>query len=110
MLLGMVVLLLAALALPIAAQDQPLGPGEGAPIVWPNFGGDPTNFNPLLINDASSQDVAVYLWPGFVGLDPQTGEIIPHAPFTIVDNWTVSDDGTTYTFKLRDDYKWTARP
>lgn len=104
-LFGVVVLALAALALPLTAQD--LGPGEGAPIIWPNFGGDPTNFNPLLINDASSQDVATYLWPGFIGINPQTGEIVPHAPFTIVDSWTVSDDGSVYTFKLRDDYKWT---
>jgi len=107
LLLGAVVGVLAVLAVPLYAQDQTLGAGEGAPVVWPNFGGDPTNFNPILTNDGPSQQIANFLFPGFVGIDPQSGEIVEHAPGTIADSWTVSPDGTVYTFKLRTDFTWT---
>jgi len=105
LLLGIVVLLLAALALPLSAQDQPAA-GEGAPIVWPNFGGDPTNFNPLLISDGPSQDIAVEMYPDFLRINPQTGSIDPNTPNAIASSWTVSDDGRVYTFTIRDDYVW----
>lgn len=104
LLLGVVVLLLAALALPLAAQD--VGAGEGAPIIWPNFGGDPTNLNPILVSDGPSQDVANLLFPDFVNINPQTGSIDPGTPGTIAASWTISDDGKVYTFTLRDDYVW----
>ena len=96
---------MAALAVPLSAQDS-INPGEGAPIVWPNFGGDPTTFNPILVSDDSSQKIALLLFPNFVALNPHTGTIDQHAPNQIVDSWTVSDDGKTYTFTLRNDYKW----
>ncbi|MEP7290717.1 MAG: ABC transporter substrate-binding protein [Chloroflexota bacterium] len=105
LLISIAVLLLAALALPLAAQDAP-GPGEGAPIVWPNFGGDPTNFNPIMINDGSSQIVANLIFPDFLRINAETGSIDPLTPRSIAESWTVSDDGRTYTFKIRDDYFW----
>ncbi len=104
LLLGMVTLLFAALALPLSAQD--LGPGEGAPVVWPNFGGDPTNLNPLLISDRPSQDIADVIFPDFIDINPQTGNIDPNTPNSIADSWTISEDSRTYTFHIRDDYFW----
>jgi peptide/nickel transport system substrate-binding protein len=99
-----VLLALLAIAIPAAAQD--VGPGEGAPIIWPNFGGDPTNINPLLISDGPSQDVAAFLWPNFLKINPETGAVEPGTRDQIVSDWTISDDGTVYTFSLRDDYFW----
>ena len=99
-------LLVALLALPASAQET-LGAGEGAPIVWPNFGGDPTNFNPLLISDGPSGDIARFIWPNFLKINVETGGYDAGAPDQIVDSWTISDDGTVYTFTLRDDYTWT---
>src|SRR3954451_894298 len=105
LLLSMVVLLIFVLAVPLSAQDT-IKPGEGAPIVWPNFGGDPTTFNPILVGDDASQKIALLLFPNFVALNPKTGTIDQHAPNQIVDSWVVSPDGKTYTFTLRSDYKW----
>ncbi len=104
--MAVVVLMLGALALPLSAQEATEAPGEGAPIVWPNFGGDPTTFNPLLAGDAASQQIASFLFPGFIGINPQTGTIDPHTPGNIADTWDVSSDGTVYTFHLRSDYVW----
>lgn len=82
------------------------GAGKGAPIVEPNFGGDITTLNPILIQDGSSADVAARLFPAFIGGDPDTGLPTPGARGAIVKEWTVSEDGLTYTFTLRDDWKW----
>ncbi len=103
--LGAAALLMGALALPLSAQDT-IAPGAGAPIVWPNFGGDPTTFNPILVGDDTSQKISLLLFPNFVALNPQTGTIDQHAPNQIVDSWTISPDGKTYTFTLRSDYNW----
>lgn len=40
-----------------------------------------------------------HLLDQLVRVDPVTGEIVPN----LAEAWTVSDDGTTYTFTLRDD-------
>ena len=98
-------LLLATIASPLVAQDT-LGPGEGAPIIFPNFGGDPTNLNPLLISDGPSQDIADLIFPFFLRINPETGNIDPNTPLAIASDWTISEDGRTYTFTIRDDYFW----
>ena len=99
-----VAIFVVAFAIPLSAQD--LGPGEGAPIVFPNFGGDPTNLNPLLISDGPSQDLSVLMFPDFLRINPQTGSIDPNTPRAIASDWTISEDGLTYTFTIRDDYTW----
>jgi len=104
LLLGLTVALLGALVVPTAAQ-QP-GPGEGGPIIWPNFGGDITTLNPLLINDNPSQTVANRIYPEFIGKDVVTKAYTPGNKGSMVTDWTVSDDGLVYTFKLRDDRTW----
>src|SRR5215213_8441832 len=87
-------LLLVTIASPLAAQDT-LGPGEGAPIIFPNFGGDPTNLNPLLISDGPSQDIADLIFPAFLRINPETGNIDPNTPLAIASDWTISEDGRT---------------
>ncbi|PJF26979.1 MAG: hypothetical protein CUN53_05800, partial [Phototrophicales bacterium] len=61
-------LLLTALVIPASAQET-LGAGEGGPIIYPNFGGDPTTFNPLLSNDGGSAAVIARMFPAFIGID-----------------------------------------
>lgn len=102
---GLLLLFIAVVAVPASAQD--VAPGEGAPIVWPNFGGDPQNLNPLLISDQPSQDIANLIFPAFIAINPQTGSIDPGTPGTLATDWTISEDGRTYTFTLRDDWTWT---
>ena len=58
--------------------------------------------NPILSNDASSDDVHALLFGAALKTDPFTGEIIPD----LTEGWEVSEDGLTYTFKVRDGVYW----
>jgi peptide/nickel transport system substrate-binding protein len=91
---------------PAMAQEAPLGPGEGQPIILGNFGGDITTTNPLLVNDGSSQDVVSRLFPVFIGSDPDTGVETPGVPNSLATEWSFSEDGRTLTIKLRTDRVW----
>ncbi|MEP7286783.1 MAG: ABC transporter substrate-binding protein [Chloroflexota bacterium] len=103
------VMLFSVMARPAAAQTptpKPLGPGEGGPVIEPNFGGDITTLNPILVADGSSQTVVNRLFPGLIGIDTETGLPKPGGLGGLATKWTISDDGTVYTFTLRDDWKW----
>jgi peptide/nickel transport system substrate-binding protein len=92
------------IALPALAQD--LGPGEGDPIIWPNFGGDIATLNAILAQDGSSTRVIARLFPNFLDVDTNTGNFGSDLPNQIVTDWSISEDGLTYTFNLRDDWAW----
>ena len=103
-----IVVVAAALALtamliaPVAAQDM----GSGGPIIEPNFGDDPTTFNPIIANDGTSYDVINRMFPDFIGVDSATVQYMGGAKGALVSNWNIADDGVTYTFHLRDDMVW----
>lgn len=103
-----IVVIAAALALtamliaPVAAQDM----GSGGPIIEPNFGDDPTTFNPIIANDGTSYDVINRMFPDFIGVDSATVQYMGGAKGALVSNWNIADDGVTYTFHLRDDMVW----
>jgi len=92
------------LAIPALAQE--VGPGEGAPVIWPNFGTDIATLNPILAQDGSSNRVIARLYPAFLGVDSETGNFGQGIPAQLVDTWEISEDGTVYTFRLRDDLSW----
>mgnify|MGYP005854394783 CR=1 FL=1 len=99
--------LLVALATSVAC---PLAHAEGGPVAQTN--GDPTTLNtrldepgtldPALVEDAGAWMVAEQLFLGLVDLDDVTGAVLPE----LATSWTVSPDGTAYTFTLRSDAKW----
>ena len=60
---------------------------------------DPPSLDPAQITDNLSEAVACNLFRGLVTLDPETLAIAPG----VASSWTVSPDGRTYTFRLRDD-------
>ncbi|OXS62823.1 hypothetical protein B1A99_01900 [Cohnella sp. CIP 111063] len=62
---------------------------------------EPPSLDPALMTDAQSSIVASGLYDGLTRLNP---EGVPEP--AIAKEWTMSDDGKTYTFKLRDDAKW----
>lgn len=90
----------------VTPADGTLGAGEGAPIVEPNFGGDISTLNPILVGDGSSQDVVNRLFPVLIAADPDTGLPVKAGDGGLALDWSISEDGLVYTFKLRDDWKW----
>lgn len=63
----------------------------------------PSNLNPILSADSPSSDVHRWFFPRLIGLDANTGALVPTEMAT---RWEVSDDGLTWTFYLRDGVVW----
>jgi peptide/nickel transport system substrate-binding protein len=102
LLLGVVLALLAVLAIPVAAQE-----GEGGTIVGSTFGSSGADtLNPVFCLDVVCQRLVSLLYPGFVAVDPPSATVQPGAPGGLATGWTVSDDGLVYTFTLRNDWNW----
>jgi len=64
----------------------------------------PNTLDPILVSrfDRSAQDLVENLFVGLTRFDPLTQTVEPAA----AESWTVSDDGMTWTFTLRDDLHW----
>lgn len=79
------------------------------PVSWAQNGetvvirglGNITTFNPVLAGDGASFQAYSLLWPPPFEVDSTTGEVIPG-----LTSWTISEDGLTYTFTIRDDAVW----
>lgn len=111
-LVGMLVLLL--LSTMAGAQGQ--SPALPKPKVAANapeigkFGGtyivaqisDPRTFNPIVVQDTASGAVTNAFSDGLVEQNYITGEIEP----ALAESWTVSQDGRTWVFTLRDKLQW----
>ena len=65
--------------------------------------GDLNRTDPALVDDANSSYVLQQIFEGLVTLKPGSGsEIVGQ----LADSWTISDDGLTYTFKLKSGIKF----
>ncbi len=103
-----IILLLAfvsLIAVSANAQDE-----TGGILIGTNFGGDPTNMNPLISNNTVELALNEFLFPSLFNIDPETRSPMK-AGRNDQDNglaldWTISDDGLVYTFSLRDDVTW----
>ncbi|WP_241209341.1 ABC transporter substrate-binding protein, partial [Streptococcus sp. DD11] len=62
---------------------------------------DPENLNYLISSKASTTDLTANLIDGLLENDTY-GNLVP----SIAEDWTVSQDGLTYTYKLRKNAKW----
>ena len=65
------------------------------------FGADPTTFNYLLDYSGDNTNVITNLVDGLLEND-NYGNLVP----ALAEDWNVSKDGLTYTYKLRQDAKW----
>ena len=63
---------------------------------------EPESLDPAKIQGNVEHRLFEGLFEGLIAFDPETAEGIPG----VAESWTVSDDGTVYTFKLRQDAKW----
>lgn len=104
---GAALTLVGALAIaPVMAQDS----GQGGIIIEGNLGGDPATFNPIIASDTASRRITGFLFPGFVNVNVDEAVIAPFsegvAAGGIVNDWTISEDGTVYTFNLREGLAW----
>lgn len=102
----LLVAMVAATVVPAFAQES----GTGGVIIEGNAGGDPAHFNPILTSDTASQRIAGFLFPGFVNVNAETADYSAFAPPLaaggIVQDWTVDETGTVYTFNLRQGLTW----
>lgn len=60
---------------------------------------EPSTYIPRAVMDYYSATVLTQITEGLVGFDPQTLKIIPK----IASKWSKNNDGTVYTFTIRDD-------
>ncbi len=67
-----------------------------------NLSTEPPTLDPALATDTTSVDLDRNLFIGLTDFDPVTGAVTP----MLATSWDVSDDGTVYTFHLRDDIPW----
>jgi oligopeptide transport system substrate-binding protein len=81
-----------------AGQQQ----AAAAPLTLNMSSTEPGSLDPALATDTSSSTVIEQLFIGLVDLDDETSEVRPE----LANAWTVSPDGTVYTFTLRSDVSW----
>jgi len=70
-------------------------------VLYRGNGGDPVSLDPALAEDVHSFNILTDLYEGLVA-ESATGEVVPG----VAESWTISEDGLTYTFKLRDGARW----
>jgi oligopeptide transport system substrate-binding protein len=74
---------------------------EPVTLYW-NWSTEPPSADPSLATDTTSVDLIRNIFVGLTQFDPVTGEVLPY----LATEWDVSEDGLTWTFKLRDDIAW----
>ena len=89
--------LAAAVALAACRAGGPDAEGPGRNVLHLYFGVDPASLDPIQAVDVYRGQMVVYLYDGLVRLDD--GKPVGN----LAERWEISDDGTVYTFHLRDD-------
>jgi len=90
--------LLPALAAMLLASASPVWAAGALTYVVNN---ESAKYDPGTTAETFATPIIGNAFEGLVKYDPE-GAIIP----ALAESWTISDDGLTYTFKLRDDAKW----
>lgn len=74
--------------------------------VW--LDGEPDYIDPSIADFATAVAVSKNVFATLLRFDPTTGEVLPYAASEVpsLENGGISEDGLTYTFKLREDAVW----
>ena len=80
------------------AEEEPRVEGV---VLHRGLGSDPESLDPHKARSIQAGDVLRDIGEGLLAYSP-SGELIPG----VAESWTVSDDGLTYTFKLRESARW----
>src|SRR5438874_12806057 len=100
-------LVIVLVASPTATINTKAQGNSGNVIIEGNFAGDVKNLNPLLASDTASARITGFLFPGLIGVDPKTANLVTTKyPGAVLDSMATAKDGLTYSFKLRNDHKW----
>jgi oligopeptide transport system substrate-binding protein len=81
------------------SETPSLPPADGQVLTVP--GGDPPTLDPHLSGDATSAEYVVEIFSGLVTFDRDLN-LVPD----LAERWEVSDDGTVYTFFLRENARF----
>lgn len=92
--------LTAALALGLSAFLLPAAAGAQALVVCTEA--SPDFLNPQFSSQNTAYDVAAQVYERLTATERGGSQIIP----SLAESWTISEDGLTYTFKLRKGVKW----
>jgi peptide/nickel transport system substrate-binding protein len=65
-------------------------------------GADPRGLDPALVDDGESSKIIVNIYEGLLKYEDKTTAVLP----SLAESWTISPDGLTYTFKLRQGVKF----
>lgn len=79
-------------------DDSSGGGGDDGTFVF-GAAGAPEMFDPFYATDGETFRVTRQMFQGLVGIEPGTAEVVPE----LATEWTPNDDGTEWTFELRDD-------
>ncbi len=66
------------------------------------FGSEPPTLDPALTEDTTSVWLVEQMFLALTDYDDDTLEVVPE----LATSWDISEDGTVYTFHMRDDAKW----
>ena len=104
LLLVMCLIAAGVLAGPLASQGGAGVIVEGNPRGAENIG----SLNPLRCNNPNCRRVVDLLYPTLLAIDPAASAYVPSSgdDTALAAGWQMSDDGTVYTFELRDDLYW----
>jgi len=95
-----IVFLAAVLFVLPSCTSSPKGP-QGQVINIGN-GGEPKDLDPQIVTGVPEHHILLNMFEPLVSKDPKTLEPVPG----VAESWTMSKDGKTYTFKLRQNAKW----
>ncbi|MDO4547553.1 MAG: peptide ABC transporter substrate-binding protein [Clostridia bacterium] len=90
------------LALMLAATLAPAAMAEPVQEITFALQNEPDGIDPCVTNNSFASPFLNNVFEGLVTYDTMDGSLIPGN----AESWTISEDGTVYTFKLREGLKW----